>query len=450
MQRKVLESHLPDDDSGHKGVRYKDDADIADGLEVIKAEDEERFFTYLDRLPPAIRAQTVVELPAPFQDDLVGRQSPEALAEVVNALETDDATDLMQRVRRLDGEKAEAVFEHLDDTVQQDIRQLMTYAEDEVGSVMQTEVFTARQDETIQGSLRRLKRLKAEGWLQDTQEAFVVDGHKRLLRVIPFSELILHPARTRYQELLEQFSEPYTVLSNAHVEEAVRTIERYDLTSVAVVDRFDHLLGRVTHDDVVDLIQSLATEQMYALGRVSAGEELHEGAVATGKSRALWLGVNLVNAVLASIVIGLFEDALSTLVALAVLMPIVANMAGTASVQTLTVVVRQLALGELTPQNAAAVFTKELNISALNGVLFGLLSMAVSYVWFGSVWVGVAMALSMFISFFSAGLLGAGTPVVLRRVGVDPAIASSVIVITLVDIIGFFSFLGLAQMLALP
>lgn len=450
MERKVLETHLPKAPAGRQGVRYKDDADIADGLEVIKEEDEERFFTYLDRLPPGVRAQTVVELPAPFQDDLIERHGPEALAEVVGALETDDATDLMQRVLKVDADKAEQVFGLLADTLQKDIRQLLTYAEDEVGSVMQTEVFTAGVDETIQGSLRRLKRLKADGRLQQAQEVFVVDEYKRLLRVMPFADLILQPARTRYQELLDDFSEPYTVLSNANVEEAVRTIERYDLTAVAVVDRFGHLLGRVTHDDVVDLIQELATGQMYALGKVSAGEELRESAVETGKSRALWLGINLVNAVLASMVIGLFEDALTALVALAVLMPIVANMAGTASVQTLTVVVRQLALGELTTQNAIAVFTKEVNISALNGLLFGVLSMAVSYVWFGSAWVGVAMALAMFISFLSAGLLGAGTPVLLRRVGIDPAVASSVIVITLVDIIGFFSFLGLAEVLALP
>lgn len=446
MQDKVVESQLQEEP--RKGVRYKDDADIADHLEVIKSEDEDRFFTYLDRLPVRLRAQTVIELPGPFQNDLIRRQPPTALQEVVEALETDDATDFMQRVAEVDPDKAEQVFDLLSDTLQKGIRQLMTYAEEQVGSLMQTELFIAQDSETIQGSLRRLRRIKAEGRLTGVQEVFVVDSQKRLLRVVPLAELILFPVRRRYSDLVGDFPEPFTVRADQPAEEAVRAIERYDLTSLPVVDRKGHLLGRVTHDDAVDVIQDLATEQMYALSKVSGEEELHATAVETGKSRALWLTINLGNAILASLVIGLFEDALSALVALAVLMPIVANMAGTASVQTLTVMVRQMALGELTTRNALAIVTKELNISVVNGILFGLLSMAVSYVWFGSLAVGMAMALAMFISFLCAGIIGAGTPVLLKRVGIDPAVASSVIVITLVDIIGFFSFLGLAELLA--
>lgn len=432
-----------------RGVRYKDDADIADYLEVIRKEDEERFFTYLTRLPPRLQAETVIELPRPFQADLVERQDPESLATLVGALATDNATDFMQLVAEVDRDKAEAIFERLDDELEQIIRRLMTYGPEEAGSVMQTEVFSARLDETVQHSLTRLRRLKEHERLKHVQYVLVVDEHNRLVRVIPLAELILVPPRRHYRDIVAEFNEPWSVQADSPLEEAIRAIDRYDLTVLPVVDRRGHLLGQITHDDVVDLIQRRATEQMYGLGRVSAGEQLHAGVGRTGVSRAFWLGINLVNAVAVSVVIGFFEQALDTVVALAVLMPIVANMAGTASVQTLTVMVRQLALGELTPKNMLGIFRKEALISLGNGLLFGLATLAISYLWFGSLQIGVAMALSMFISFICAGIIGAGAPVLIRKLGIDPAVASSVVVITLIDVIGFFTFLWLATLLVL-
>jgi len=449
MRDKIVERD-PRRAPGRKdGVRYKDEADIADYLEVIKKEDEERFFAYLSRLPPKLRAETLIELPLPFQADLVEREEPRALAALVTDLETDNATDLMQLVSRVDRDKAEAVFDQLSDELQQVIRRLMTYEEKEAGSVMQTEVFSAHSSETIQHSLSRLRRLKDQDRLRHVQFVMVVDEHNRLLRVIPLSELILVPARRRYRDILGEFSEPYSVEANAPLDDAIRAIDRYDLTLLPIVDRRGHLLGQITHDDVVDLIQQRATEQMYGLGRVSPDEQLHAGVGRTGVSRAFWLGINLANAVAVSIVIGLFEHTLDTVVALAVLMPIVANMAGTASVQTLTVMVRQMALGELTPANARGILRKETLISLGNGLLFGLAALAIAYTWFGSWAIGAAMALSMLLSFLCAGIIGAGAPVLLRKVGIDPAVASSVVVITLIDVIGFFTFLGLATLLVL-
>lgn len=448
MNDKILEHHAPQARK-KAGVRYKDDADIADYLEVIKAEDEERFFNYLRGLPSKLQAETLIELPPPIQADLIRKLESNALAELVKVLATDDATDLLQLVLKVDHDKGEAVFDALTDRLQQVIRRLMVYEEDQAGAWMQTEVFSVRDGETITNSLRRLRRMKATERLERVQYVHVVDENKKLLRTIPLSELILIPTRKRYGEIIEEFATPYCVEAAAPIDEAVKVIERYDLALLPVVDRNGHLIGQITHDDVVDIIQEMATEQMYGLGNVSAAEDPYESAVKTGRSRAFWLGINLVNVTLVSVVIGLFEEALESIVALAVLMPIVANMAGTASMQTLTVMVRQIALGELTPVNALRFFRKEIGIAAVNGVVFGLAGMLISYLRFDSLLLGAVMGLAMAISFIFAGALGAGVPVLLKRLGIDPAVASSTLVITMIDVVGFFSFLALATVVLL-
>jgi len=188
---------------------------------------------------------------------------------------------------------------------------------------------------------------------------------------------------------------------------------------------------------------------MYNISKVNENEHIHESFGRTSKTRSIWLAVNLVNAIIASMVIGVFEEILSAIVALAVLMPIVANMAGTASVQTMTVMIRQMALGEINFDGLRPVFIKEFYIGIINGVIFGVLSALIAQLWFENMHVSVAIGASMFVSFVLASLLGTTIPIVLKRMGFDPAVASSVIVITLVDIIGFFSFLGFAEIIAL-
>lgn len=422
-----------------------DDADLADYLELIKKTDEEHFFKYLSGLPAKLQAETTIELPGPFQRDYIARLEDEQLLTLVDALETDDATDLMQLILSVAPQRAETLFAAMDEERERAIRRLLRYDERQAGSLMQSEVFTARADETIDSSLRRLKKLKQENG-HSYQHVFVIDEKKRLLRVIAFAELIVTPRRSHYSELLDDYPEPYRVDAEAPLEDAVNMIDRYDLAVLSVVDSRGHLLGRITHDDVLDAIQQRATGQMYGLSRMSAEEVLQEGALTTGRSRALWLGLNLINATLVSLVIGLFEHILEAFVALAILMPIVANMAGTASVQTLTVIVRQMSLGELHPANRWHAFAKEFTIAMNNGVLFGVLSIGLAWVWFKSWSIALVMGGSMAFSFVCAGLLGAGVPYLLKRLNIDPAVASAVIVITLVDVIGFFSFLWLASL----
>ncbi len=448
MDNKILE-HRAFRGGKKDGVRYKDDADIADYLEVIKTEDEERFFAYLKGLPAQLQAETVIELPAPFQADLIENMEVGALSELLKQLETDDATDFMQFILKVDPVKGEEVFDNLTERLQSILQRLMVYNEDQAGAWMQTELFSARSNETVMSSLRRLRKLKASDRLGRVQYVHVVDDNKRLLRVIPLSELIVIPTRKHYSEIIEEFATPYSVEASAPISDAVHMMEKYDLALLPVVDRRDRLVGQITHDDVMDIIQEMATEQIYGLGNVSAEEDLNESAFKTGRSRAFWLGINLINVTLVSIAIGLFEQTLDSIVALAVLMPIVANMGGTASMQTLTVMVRQMALGELTPANAMRFFKKELLIASANGVVFGIAAMVISYLRFDSIILGAVMGLAMIISFVLAGVMGAGVPILLKRLGIDPAVASSTMVLTFMDVTGFVSFLSLATLIIL-
>jgi magnesium transporter len=449
MNIKAIDLYLQKLKSGTKeGEKQNqiDDADLADYLEQIKQNDEDKFFDYLNSLPLDLRAQTFMELPTAFQVDLILKYEPQGLAQILEELESDDATDLFLAIGKTDKDKEEAVFLLLGDNTQKNIEKLISYEDNEAGSLMQTEIFKVGVHRTVGYAIEKLGRLKQNG-IGTVQSVLVTDEKGKFLKSISIDDLILEKSENVFEDILSQYHNEYCIMSHETVDEVVSMIEKYDLVSLAVVDRIGHLIGRITHDDVIDIMQEKATKQLYNLNRIDEHEEIQESFGKTSKTRATWLTINLANAVLASLVIGIFEHTLDAIVALAVLMPIVANMAGTASVQTMTVVVRQMALGEITLKNLKPIFKKEINMSLLNGVLFGILSFIITQIWFGDILISIAIGLSMFVSFISAGVLGVSVPMVLKKVNLDPAVASSVVVITLVDIIGFFSFLWFAQMI---
>jgi len=425
---------------------HLDDADIADYLENVKQKDENKFFEYLNSLPLELRAQTFIELPTAFQVDLILKYDPKGIAQIIEALESDDATDLFIAIGKTDKQKEEEVFLLLQDRTQKSIEKLISYNDQEAGSLMQTEIFKVGVDKTVSYAIEKLSKLKENG-IGTVQSVFITDEKGRFLKAIPIDDLILEKKESIFEKILPKYNDEYCIASHDSIDEVVNMIEKYDLVSLAVVDRIGHLIGRITHDDVIDIMQERATKQLYNLNRLDENEEIQENFTKTTKTRATWLTINLANAVLASLVIGIFEHTLDAIVALAVLMPIVANMAGTASVQTMTVMVRQMALGEISVGNLKPILKKEIGMSVLNGFLFGILSFIITQVWFGNILISIAIGLSMFVSFISAGILGASIPMVLKKVNLDPAVASSVVVITLVDIIGFFSFLWFSQLI---
>lgn len=447
MNLKAIDLYLNERIKGKTPNIAVEDADMADYLEDVKHKDETKFFHYLGSLPIKLRAETIMEMPIVFQIDFIEQSKPEVLAQILESLESDDATDFFQAIKKLDSADIEnQVFAHLSDKKQEEIDSLIKYSEDEAGSLMQTELLKATRTESIETVLERLSALKKRKSIQ-THYLYVTDAHDRLLKAIPMDDLILQNKDATLETILDHFAIAHACTAYDSVEKVLQYIEKYDITELPIVDRMGHLIGRITHDDIIDIMRKHATSQMYGMSLINPSEEIQEDLSTTSKTRALWLILNLVNAIVASIVISFFEDTIDAVVALAVLMPIVANMAGTASVQTMTVMVRQMALGEITYGAAKPTIIKELSISVINGLLFGWLAFIVSQIWFDNYLISTAMGLSMLVSFICAVALGALVPIGLKKMGFDPAIASSVIVITAVDIIGFFSFLWFATLI---
>ena len=314
---------------------------------------------------------------------------------------------------------------------------------------MQVELFSANLDETIADALKRLKRLKVEEELENIHYVFIVDSENRLLGHISLEDLIIIDFNKTFRDIEDEWEETVTVRSYDDVKSVANVVEKYNLTVLPVVDNFNHLLGRITSDDIYDIIEENATEQIYSLANVDAEEELQDSVLETGRSRGFWLFINLITAVVASLVIGGFSDTIDQLVALAVLMPIVASMGGIAGTQTMTVVVRQLALGEVTFDHTKEILKKELLVSLMNGVLFSIVTTILAYVWFQMPMLGVVMALAIFTNLIFAGFFGAGIPLFLKKIDIDPAIASGVLLTTVTDVVGFFTFLGLATLFLL-
>lgn len=427
-------------------------SDIADSLRKIKKTDNEKFYTILKQLPDDILGDVLLELPEAIREETYSVLSIEQLTDAVEELESDDATDIIQEIEELDVEKAKEIFEGLEEEDQQDINWLKRYEEDDAGSFMQTELFSAYMDETIGDSIQRLKKGKEEDELENIHQVFVINQDKVLIASILLEDLIIFDFKKTYQEIInsrEDRFKPFKVQDIEHIDDVAKKFEQYDLSVVAVVGYGDILIGRVTSDDILDVIEQNATEQIYQLAGVDEEYEHEEGFVTTSKKRAIWLSLNLVTAILASLVIGLFDSTIEQYVALAVLMPIVASMGGNAGTQTLAVMVRQMALGEIDLDNSRDAVKKEIFISIFNGLLFALIMGVIASLWFSEPMLGVVIGLSMIINLFAAGFFGASIPLVLKKLEIDPAVGSTVLLTTVTDIVGFFSFLGLAKVILL-
>jgi len=426
-------------------------SDIANLLKRKKLYDEDEFFEYINNLPDDILGAVIIELPDADRNLVFEELEPEKLKVAIKELETDDATDLYQEIEEIDEVKARKVFNALDHEDKVEIELLRKYTEEQAGAFMQIELFDAMLNETIKDAVRRLRKMKNTGKLDNVHQVFVKNKFNKLIGAISLEELITFKFSKTFQEVLAEYKEfniPITVNAIDDIEDVVKTFEKYDLSVVPVVDNDGKLLGRITSDDMYDIIQGSATEQIYNLAGVNddaEGESLKESM----KNRAYWLFLNLLTAILASIVIGVFDETISSYVALAVLMPIVASMGGNAGTQTLTIMVRQLALGEIDFENAKIALKKEFLISLSNGLIFAIIIDFIAFFWFSNYLLGVVIAISMVINLLSAGFFGAIIPLTLKKLNIDPAIGSTVLLTTVTDIVGFFSFLGLASWILL-
>lgn len=419
-------------------------SDLAEALEELRAQNKEAFEYYIKNMPREILADVLIELPDNYQEEIISQTSPKDLSDIVNELDTDDATDLIQAIEEQDSQKAQDVLKGLEEEHKEDIESLIRYKEDTAGSIMQVELLSAFIDETIASAIARLKELKAKDEVENIHYIFITDRSFKLLYVISLEDLILIDFDHTFEDIKDKLEKPISVFSNESVEEVTFLVEKYDLPVLPVVNEKKQLIGRITSDDIYDLIQESATEQIYSLANLDADEELHDSAFKISKKRIFWLGINLITAVLAANVIGVFEATIEKMVALAVLMPIVASMGGVAGTQTLTVVVRQIALGEIDKTNGKIILKKELGVGLINGLVFSLVGTIIAWWWFNMPVLGLIMAVALFVNMFFAALFGAVIPMALKHFSIDPAVSSGVILTTVTDVIGFFVFLGLA------
>ncbi len=419
---------------------------------LLKDLNEKDFDEAISLIPKEIIADVALELPDRYFEDVVESFTPKELADSVAELESDDQTDFIQELEEVDHDIATEVFNqlHIDD--QTDILHLKQYDEDEAGAYMQTEVYTANLHHTVHDVIKEFAKLRKQDELENVNYLFVVDEKNILRYGIGLDNLLVFDFEKTLQENIEENPEKYKpIVGHNHdkIDDIVQKFQEYDLASMPIVDYNGALLGRITSDDIYDIINEQATDQMYNLAGVNDDAEEDDDLIKAGKARAIWLAVNLVTAILASLVIGMFEGTIQSIVALAILMPIVASMGGNAGTQSLTVVVRQLALGDIAKHDAYRTIKKEVILSLANGLFFAIIMGIIAAVWFDTGMLGVVIGLSMIINLLSAGFFGSMVPLLLKRLDIDPAIGSTVILTTVTDVVGFLSFLGLATLILL-
>lgn len=414
-------------------------ADLADFVEELNAEERPVFVTLMgDALDPDFLSY----IDEGVRDSLLVAIAPDIAAGLIANLDSDDAVyaleDLDER-RRLD------ILQHLPRRDRAMVEESLGYPEDSAGRLMQREFVAAPAWRSVGETI---DRLRADPNLPDIfHDIWVVDPMMRPVGQTPLYRILRAKRPVRIQEIMEEG--PKTIPVGMDQEEVAHLFRQYGLVEAAVVDDAGRMVGVVTHDDVVEIIDEEAGEDILRLGGVREAHDDEVGVFSTAKSRFVWLSVNLFTAVLASAVIALFESTLDAIVALAVLMPIVASMGGNAGTQSLTVAVRALAMKEIRGREGWRLVGKETLVGLLNGVALALVSGGLAWAWAGEPLIGVVIAVAMVANLIVAGLTGAGIPIGLQRAGIDPAVASSVFVTTVTDVVGFLVFLGLAAMVLL-
>ena len=412
-------------------------SEIADVMEGLPGKSRT---TVWNLIRPEVEGGVLSELQDVVRAELLESMHPYEVADAIKNLDADDVADIIQD---LPEELQDSVLLLMDAQYRQRLASLLSYPEDTAGGLMNTDVVSVRADVTLDVVIRYLHLLGEVP--QRTDSLMVVDRENRYLGVLSLADLLSkNPEATVGEVMITKTAIPAMTPES----DVARMFEQRDLISAGVVNEENVLLGRITVDDVVDVIQEKAEHTMLSMAGLGF-DDMFAPVLTSAKRRAIWLGINLVTAFLAAWVIGQFEDTIKQLVALAVLMPIVAGMGGIAGSQTLTIAVRGLALGQISRSNARALLIKELAVGALNGIVWAAIVSLVVILWFKNWSLGIIIGLAMIANLVIAALAGAVIPLALKRFGIDPAIAGSVILTTITDVIGFATFLGLATIFLL-
>ena len=412
-------------------------SEIADILESVPSKERGELWDLIDA---ELEGDVLAHMQDAVRAEFLEHMRPDEVIDATKDLEADDVADILQD---LPEDIAGTILQSMDEQNRQRLSSILTYPENTAGGLMNVDVVAIRADVPLDVVTRYLRLL---GEIPEkTDNIMVVDRDNKYLGVLPLTELLIRDLETKVSQWVEE--EPYVYVETSTTEVA-KTFEQRDLLSAAVVDDKGFLLGRITVDDVVDVIQKEAEQAVRSMAGLS-DEEMFSPIIASTKRRAVWLGINLLTAFLGAWVIGRFEDTIQQLVALAVLMPVVAGMGGIAGSQTLTIAIRGIALGQIAKTNVKPLLIKELSIGILNGIFWSCVVAIVVILWFGKLSLGVIIGASMIINLIIAALAGATIPIILKRYGIDPAIAGGVILTTVTDVVGFVTFLGLATIFLL-
>ncbi|WP_020409664.1 magnesium transporter [Hahella ganghwensis] len=372
-----------------------------------------------------------------IRSDFLSEMNAQDVIDIAEDFEVDDLADLLQQLPEA---VISEVLDSMDSQDRQRLEEVLSYPEDSAGGLMNTDMVTVRPDITVDVVLRYLRSHKSLPNMTDSLA--VVNRKDMFIGVLPITTLLVSSLNSTVREIMR--TDVDGIPATLSDREVALLFERHDLVSAPVIDANGRLLGRITIDDVVDVIREDADHEIMSMAGLDEEEDMFAPIMKTAKSRAVWLGINLITAFLASAVIGIFEDTIAKVVALAVLMPIVASMGGIAGSQALTLVIRGMATGKVASSNIRWLMNREFLVGAFNGTLWAVVVAAAAMVWFNDMTIGLLIASAMLINLTVAALAGTALPLILKSLKIDPALAGGVILTTVTDVVGFMSFLGLA------
>jgi magnesium transporter len=386
---------------------------------------------------PDIQGDVLEELSEDVRLGIIAKMKPELIAAATEDMDDDDLGEVL---RSLPDTVYHDVVSSMDTQDRERATQALSYQERSAGTLMNSDTVTIRADVSLDVVLRYLR---LRGNLPDgTDDLYVVDKDNLFIGALPLSTLLTNPPDHLVQDLMDEDKESIPISMDES--EVAQLFERHNWISAAVVDDNNHLLGRITIDDIVDVIREDAEHSLLSMAGLDDEEDTFAPVLKSSRRRSIWLGINLLTALLAAFVASFFESTLDILPVLAVLNGIVPSMGGVAGSQTLTLVIRGIALGHINQTNQRFILAKELAIGALNGLLWSLLIAGVVALWKWDFTLGAVIAFAMFMNLLAAGIAGASIPLILKRMKIDPALAGSVVLTTVTDIVGIFAFLGTA------
>ena len=414
-----------------------DSHEIAHCLESTPSEQRKVIWSIIDK---SNEADVLSELGEEIQQDLFDEISNEELLDLVQNLELDEMVDILQNLPQ---QRISFLLSKMTKIDRKRVEMVLEYPEDSAGGLLNNDIISVQQDSTLNLVLEYLRSIGDIP--ENTDKLFVVSKNNNFIGELKISKIISSNPELKVSDVMND--KPHSFMVNESDKEVSKFFEQNDLISAAVVNDKNELIGRITIDDVVDVIIEDADQNFLSMAGIA--EDTFSPPARAARRRIVWLGLNLITAFVAALAINIFQDAIDKIVYLAVLMPIVASMGGVAATQTLTIVLRGLTLEQISNSNLGWLFKRELAVAILNGIILSLIISLVTYVWFNQLILSALIAAAMIINLLSSVVAGVFVPIILRRLNQDPAIAGSVIVTTVTDVVGFVSFLGLATIFLL-